>query len=136
MAMNRKPEPLRPNPLKATLRGESSTKPVVKVQLKKSPSKPVVKNPSAPKPVGSGAKGSVKVMTKTESMLKKGNVKPDKSNAKNATPPGRNRGMTSQEKYKRPGTQQKMIDNMQGFRGRSPRGGFGMSGGIFGTKIK
>jgi len=114
--------------------GRRPTKPVVKVQPKGAVKKSVVKNPSAPKPVGSGAKDSVKVMTKTESMLKKGNVKPDKSNAKNATPPGRNRSMTSQEKYKRPGTQQKMIDNMQGFRGRSPRGARGGmgGGGLFG----
>ena len=114
MAMNRKPKPLRPNPLKATLKGESSTKPVVKVQLKKSPSKPAVKNPNAPKGTGSGAtSGLVRVLTKSETAMKKGKVKPDKSNAKNATPPGRNRSMTPQEKYKPSTGNQRLIESTQ-----------------------
>jgi len=114
MAMNRKPKPLRPNPLKATLRGESSTKPVVKVQLKKSPSKPAVKNPNAPRGTGSGASaGSVKILTKTESALKKGKGQSNKSDEKRTPPPGRNRNMTQQEKYKKSTGNQRLIESTQ-----------------------
>lgn len=81
--------------------GRRPTKAVVKVQPKGTITKAAVKNPSAPKPVGSGAKSSVTILTKTESSLKKGKGKGMNSGAgKNATPPGRNRSMTPQEKYK------------------------------------
>jgi len=105
--------------------GRRPTKPVVKVQPKGAITKPAVKNPSAPKPVGSGAKGSVKVMTKSEVMMKKGAGKGTNTNAdKNKPPAGRNRNLLSEEKYKRRSTTDKMIDKMQSMRGRS-----GMRGG-------
>jgi len=130
MAMNRKPKPLRPDTTgtKAEVRGRMSTKPTVKVVPKKPLTKPVVKNPSAPKPVGSGAKSSVKVMTKTESMLKKGQGKSSNTAGKPAP-----------KKYKKVGEIDKMIEKTQSFRGRTPRGGMGGmrgggGGGLFGTK--
>jgi len=125
MAMNKKDKPLRPNPLKATLRGSNGMAPLpVKVVPKKPLTKPVVKNPSAPKGTGSGAaKGSVKVMTKTESMLKKGKDKTSNTGSKPAP-----------KTLKKVSEIDKMINNTQGFRGRSPRGGGGINGGPFGIK--
>ena len=119
MAMNKKPKPLRPNPLKATLRGESaSAKPVVKVKPKGVLRKSTVKNPTAPKGTGSGAaSGSVRVLTKSESALKKGNPQSNKSDGKRPTPPGRNRSMTQAEKYKKGPYSQRLIEGSQYIRG-------------------
>lgn len=113
MAMNKKPKPLRPNPLKATLRGESaSAKPVVKVKPKGVLRKSTVKNPNAR--TGSGAaSGSVRVLTKSESALKKGNPQSNKSDGKRTPPSGRNRNMTEAEKYKKSTGNQRLIENTQ-----------------------
>lgn len=101
--MNKKPKPLRPNPLKATLRGESaSAKPVVKVKPKGVLRKSTVKNPTAPKGIGSGASaGSVRVMTRSETGMKTGRA-------------GSNRSSTPMNKTYKPSTgNQKLIENTQ-----------------------
>ena len=120
MAMNKKDKPLRPSGPTKPISSDiyKKPKPIIKVKPKGAITKPAVKNPSAPKPVGSGAKSSVKVMTKTESMLKKGQGKSSNTAGKPAP-----------KKYKKVGEIDKMIENMQSFRGRTPRGGAGGMGG-------
>lgn len=104
MAMKRKPKPLRPDTTgtKAEVRGMLSTKPTVKVKPKGVLKKSAVKNPSAPKPVGSGASaGSVRVMTRSESGLKAGKA-------------GSNRSSTPMNKnYKPSRGNQKLIESTQ-----------------------
>ena len=88
--MKKKDKPLRPNPLKATLRGESSTRRVIKVVPKGPLKKPTLKNLTAPKGTGSGAgPGSVKVLKKAESFMKKEKAagrNPNKSMDKSKSP--------------------------------------------------
>jgi len=117
MAMKKKDKPLRPNPLKGQLRGESSTKRVIKVVPKKPLTKPTLKNLTAPRGTGSGASaGSVKVLTKAENFMKKEKAagrNPNKSDGKRTPLPGRNRSMTEQEKYKKSTGNQRLIDDTQ-----------------------
>ena len=74
MAMKKKPKPLRPDPsgVKAEVRGRLSTRPVRQLGITGPLKKETIKNPNAPKGTGSGASaGSVRVLSKSESMLKR-----------------------------------------------------------------
>ena len=122
MAMNRKPKPLKPSGPTKPFSSDSfkKPKPVVKVQPKTALTKSAVKNPSAPKPVGSGAKGSVKVVSKTEIAIKKGQAKGVNTGSKPAP-----------KKLKKVSTTDKMIQKMQSMRGR---GGMRGGGNMFGNR--
>jgi hypothetical protein len=135
------PRPIRPGATSTTTnpKGYGSRKgtDVRKItKVTKPMSKSVARNPDAPKPVGSGT--SVKVMTKSETAIKKGQAKGVNTGSKPAP-----------KKLKKVSTQDKMIERMQLMkkkptkpgtqnnmpstgRGAGMRGGLG--GGIFGTK--
>lgn len=72
MAMNKKPKPIVPDKsgTKAEVRGRLSTKKTIVVSPKGRLTKPVVRNPSAPTAAGPRG-GGVRVLTKSESALKK-----------------------------------------------------------------
>ena len=86
--MKRKPKPLRPDPsgVKAEVRGRLSTRPVRQLGITGPLKKETIKNPKAPKGTGSGAgPGSVRVLTPTESALKKRTVEPGKKTTPSKT---------------------------------------------------
>jgi len=120
MAMKKTDKPLRPSGPTKPISSDifKKPKPIIKVKPKGAITKPAVKNPSAPKPVGSGAKSSVKVMTKSEIAIKKGQAKGVNTGSKPAP-----------KKLNKVSTQDKMMERMQSMRGRRPRGGAGGMGG-------
>jgi|LakMenEpi03Aug12_release.lakeMendotaPanAssembly.Ray.scaffolds.fasta_scaffold587349_2 hypothetical protein len=126
MAMNKKPKPLRPSgPTKRVTKYTIGTpeKPVVKVQPKKPITKSTVKNPSAPKGAGSGAgTGSVRVLTKSESLLKREKAMRERSGKLPLTKTVTDSMKTSGKKsYKRSTGNQRLIDDTQYVR-RNPKG--------------
>ena len=120
--MKKKDKPLRPNPLKAQLRGESgSARPVVKVVPKKPLTKSAVRNPSAPSAAGPRGSG-VRVITKTESAMKKDKARVAKTGTLPITRTVTDSMKTSGKKSYKPSTgNQKLIDDTQYVR-RNPKG--------------
>jgi len=122
MAMNRKPKPLRPDTTgtKAEVRGRLSTKPTIKVVPKSPLKKATVKNPNAPKGAGSDAgTGSVRVLTKSESFLKREKAMREKSGKLPITKTVTDSMKTSGKKSYKPSTgNQKLIDATQYIRSK------------------
>ena len=123
MAMNRKPKPLRPDPTKANYKGNTGKNPVVKItKVTKPLKKAAVKNPSAPSASGPRG-GGVRVITKSESAMKKDKVRSAKTGTLPLTRTVTDSMKTSGKKsYKASRGDQKLIDGTQqiGKKGYTP----------------
>ena len=90
MAMKRKPKPLRPDPsgVKAEVRGRLSTRPVRQLGITGPLKKETIRNPKAPTGGSGASTGSVRVLSKTESMLKREKAMRERNQSRstNATP--------------------------------------------------
>jgi hypothetical protein len=122
MAMKRKPKPLRPDPsgVKAEVRGRLSTRPVRQLGITGPLKKETIKNPKAPKGTGSGAStGSVRVLSKTESMLKREKAMRERSGKLPLYKTVTDSMKTSGNKSYKPSTgNQKLIDATQYIRSK------------------
>lgn len=120
MAMNKKPKPLRPDKsgTKAEVRGAMSTKPTIKVKPKGVLRKSTVKNPSAPTAAGPRG-GGVRVLTKSESALKKDKARSARTGTLPMTKTVTDSMKTSGKKSYKPSTgNQKLIEGTQQIRSK------------------
>ena len=120
MAMKRKDKPLRPDPSRigADVRGSLSTKKTIMVRPKGRLSKSVVRNPSAPTAAGPRG-GGVRVLTKSESALKKDKARVARTGQLPITRTVTDSMKTSGKKSYKPSTgDQKLIDATQYIRSK------------------
>jgi len=161
MAMNKKPKPIVPDKsgTKAEVRGRMSTKPTVKVKPKAPLTKGAVRNPSAPTAAGPRG-GGVRVMTQSETGMKTGRAGRNRSGVpmnKTYKPGSLSDSIASKRQAiaggLRPGDARAINPKNDKSKGVTPPkkktpptppkrrpglrpGGFGGSGGLFGTKNK
>jgi len=120
MAMKKKDKPLRPDPsgIKAEVRGRLSTRKTIMVRPKGRLSKSVVRNPSAPTAAGPRS-GSVRVITKTESAIKRDKARVARTGQLPITRTVTDSMKTSGKKSYKPSTgNQKLIDATQYIRSK------------------
>ena len=112
--MKKKDKPLRPDPSRigADVRGRLSTKKTIMVSPKGRLTKPVVRNPSAPTAAGPRG-GGVRVITKTESAIRKDKARVAKTGQLPITRTITDSSKSGKKSYPKRGEFQKLYDGSQ-----------------------